>query len=136
MSNQSGPYDAFFGGFLASISARISGLKKLTDVSICFGTNFGIRRASAIFEKIWPIDGQTKTFVYFSEKARIITILLLDFDKVIHNGIHFLLFDIISNEVENHTKKGCEVNVQLAIGSYVTQQQNSNKNNRISQSNE
>ena len=44
MSNQSGAYDAFFGGFLASISARISGLKGSMDGSICFGSNFDTGR--------------------------------------------------------------------------------------------
>ena len=47
MSNQPGAYDAFFGGFLASISARISGLKGSMDGSICFGSNFDTGRVGA-----------------------------------------------------------------------------------------
>ena len=50
MSNQSGAYDAFFGGFLASISARISGLKGSMDGSICFGSNLDTGRVGAILD--------------------------------------------------------------------------------------
>ena len=38
--NQSGTAEAVLGGFLACISARISGLRGSIDGSICFASNF------------------------------------------------------------------------------------------------
>ena len=62
--------------------------------------------------------GKQDPYLFFLILPEIITFFfwLFDFDKIIHDILVLWLVNIIRDKVENHAKKGCEMDIQFSIG--------------------